>query len=76
MGNCTCSRYAEKHDRKCPALQTVRDEMTLLEHLQENDGVFRYTIILEKKDDWRPANRNFTVAKTRFSNYSFNPFNP
>lgn len=39
------------------------------------DSEHRYTILLEKGDDWQPKSKDFTTATTRFSNFSFNPLN-
>ncbi len=47
----------------------------LLEHLQSIDSDHTYTVVLEKGDDWKPSSKNFTVAHTRFPNFSFNPLN-
>ncbi len=62
-------------DARIRQASTGRPVARLLEHLQEKDGGFRYTVILAKDDDWVPTNRSFKVKKTRFKNYSFNPLN-
>ena len=62
-------------DARIRQASTGRPVARLLEHLQEKDGGYRYTVVLNNKDEWTPNNRNFKTKKTRFKNYSFNPFN-
>jgi glycosyltransferase involved in cell wall biosynthesis len=62
-------------DARIRRASTGRPVARLLEHLQDLDNDHRYTIILEKSDDWKPTNKNFSTVPTRFSIYSFNPLN-
>jgi glycosyltransferase involved in cell wall biosynthesis len=62
-------------DARIRRASTGRPVTRLLDNLQESDGGYRYTVVLEAKDDWQPTNNNFTVVKSRFGNYSFNPLN-
>lgn len=62
-------------DARIRQASTGRPVARLLEHLQEIDTEHRYTILLHKGDEWKPTNRNFSSAVTRFSNFSFNPLN-
>lgn len=69
---------SKKHiviDARIRRASTGRPVARLLEHIQENDGDYKYTVILEKNDDWKPTNKNFSVVNTRFSIFSFNPVN-
>ena len=71
-------KSAKKHiviDARIRRASTGRPVARLLEHLQEIDNDHRYTILLEKQDDWRPQNKNFDVKYTRFPIFSFNPVN-
>ncbi|HET7673027.1 MAG TPA: glycosyltransferase family 1 protein [Candidatus Saccharimonadales bacterium] len=45
----------------------------LVENLQEIDKTNLYTILVEPGDDWQMKNPNFTTAKCRFRQFSFNP---
>jgi glycosyltransferase involved in cell wall biosynthesis len=68
----------QKHiviDARIRQASTGRPVARLLEHLQEIDNEHRYTMILNKKDDWRPTAKNVTAVKSRFSMFSFNPLN-
>jgi glycosyltransferase involved in cell wall biosynthesis len=68
----------QKHiviDARIRRASTGRPVARLLEHLQELDNTHKYTIILEKGDDWAPKAKNFSVTPTRFSIFSFNPIN-
>jgi len=62
-------------DARIRQASTGRPVARLLEHLQDIDSEHRYTIILNKKDDWQPANKNFVAVKSRFPMFSFNPLN-
>lgn len=62
-------------DARIRRASTGRPVARLLEHLQEIDNDHRYTMILEKDDDWKPTNKNFSVEYTRFPQFSFNPLN-
>jgi glycosyltransferase involved in cell wall biosynthesis len=62
-------------DARIRQASTGRPVARLLEHLQEIDNDHKYTVILDKKDDWKPTKRNYTSVSTRFKNYSFNPLN-
>lgn len=62
-------------DARIRRASTGRPVARLLEHLQELDSGHRYTVILEKGDDWQPASKNFSTVNTRFPNFSFNPVN-
>lgn len=62
-------------DARIRRASTGRPVARLLEHLQEIDNEHRYTILLEKSDDWKPQNKNFSVAYTRFGQFSFNLLN-
>ncbi len=62
-------------DARIRRASTGRPVARLLEHLQELDNDHRYTILLEKTDDWKPANKNFSVIPCRFPMFSFNPLN-
>ena len=69
---------AKKHiviDARIRRASTGRGIARLLEHLQEIDNDHRYTILVEKSDDWKPTNKNFTAVTTRFPMYSFNLLN-
>jgi glycosyltransferase involved in cell wall biosynthesis len=69
---------AKKHiviDARIRQSSTGRPVARLLEHLQEIDQDHRYTILLQKDDEWRPTAKNFKTAYTRFPNFSFNPLN-
>ena len=71
-------KQQKKHiviDARIRRASTGRPVARLLEHLQEIDQEHRYTILLEKNDDWKPTNKNFGVSHTRFPIFSFNPFN-
>ena len=62
-------------DARIRPASTGRPVARLLEHLQEIDNDHKYTIILGKKDNWKPVAKNFSVVYTRFPNFSFNPLN-
>jgi len=62
-------------DARIRRASTGRGIARLLEHLQDIDSEHRYTIILEKGDDWTPKAKNFSVVYTRFPNFSFNLLN-
>lgn len=62
-------------DARIRQASTGRPVARLLEHLQEIESDYRYTFILDKKDEWRPNGKNFTAVTSRFSMFSFNPFN-
>lgn len=62
-------------DARIRRASTGRPVARLLEHLQEIDQEHKYTILLERNDDWRPKAKNFTAIRTRFPNFSFNPLN-
>jgi len=62
-------------DARIRRASTGRPVARLLEHLQAVDSPYRYTILLETGDDWRPTKKNFSVAYSRFSMFSFNPIN-
>lgn len=62
-------------DARIRRASTGRPVARLLEHLQTIDNDHRYTIILEKGDDWKPTNKNFSTIQSRFSMFSFNPIN-
>jgi glycosyltransferase involved in cell wall biosynthesis len=62
-------------DARIRQASTGRPVARLLEHLQQLDTQHRYTIILSKKDDWKPTAKNFTVVPSRFGMFSFNPLN-
>lgn len=71
-------KQPKKHiviDARIRRASTGRPVARLLEHLQELDQEHRYTILLEKSDDWKPQNKNFDVRYTRFPIFSFNPIN-
>jgi glycosyltransferase involved in cell wall biosynthesis len=60
-------------DARIRRASTGRPVARLLEHLQEIDNDHKYTVILEKGDDWKPTNKNFSFVHSRFSMFSFNP---
>jgi glycosyltransferase involved in cell wall biosynthesis len=62
-------------DARIRRASTGRGIARLLEHLQEIDSDHRYSIIVQKDDDWKPTKKNFTAVPTRFSIFSFNPVN-
>lgn len=62
-------------DGRIRRASTGRPVARLLEHLQELDNDHKYTVILEKTDDWKPKSKKFHTAYTRFSIFSFNPVN-
>lgn len=62
-------------DARIRRASTGRPVARLLEHLQEIDNTNRYTIILERGDDWQPKAKNFTTVFTRFNIFSFNLLN-
>jgi glycosyltransferase involved in cell wall biosynthesis len=69
---------AKKHiviDARIRLASTGRPVARLLEHLQDTDSDHRYTVILEKNDDWKPRSKNFSCVPTRFPIFSFNPLN-
>jgi glycosyltransferase involved in cell wall biosynthesis len=72
------TKKSKKHiviDARIRQASTGKPVARLLDYLQEIDNEHRYTIILEKKDNWKPANKNFSFVYTRFGNFSFNPIN-
>jgi len=62
-------------DARIRQASTGRPIARLLEHLQDIDTDHRYTMILNKKDDWQPTTKNVTAIQTRFPMFSFNPLN-
>ncbi len=62
-------------DARIRRASTGRPVARLLEHLQEIDSEHRYTVLLEKSDDWQPGNKLFKVVYTRFPIFSFNILN-
>lgn len=69
---------AKKHiviDARIRRASTGRPIARLLEHLQEISTDYKYTILLQKDDDWKPTSKNFATQVTRFSTFSFNPLN-
>lgn len=62
-------------DARIRRSSTGKPVARLLEHLQDIDQEHKYTILLEKSDDWKPRAKNFTATQTRFPNYSFNLVN-
>ncbi len=62
-------------DARIRGASTGRPIARLLEHLQDIDQKHRYTIILQKGDDWTSKAKNFSVIHTRFPNFSFNLLN-
>lgn len=68
----------QKHiviDARIRGSSTGRPVDRLLYHLQKTDHTNRYTIILASKDSWQPDSDTFSVAYTRYPNFSFNLFN-
>ncbi|MCA9344975.1 glycosyltransferase family 4 protein [Candidatus Saccharibacteria bacterium] len=45
----------------------------LIEHLQKIDSNSKYTILIQKDDNWEPSNSNFTTKVADFKQFSFNP---
>ncbi|MDZ7744489.1 MAG: glycosyltransferase family 1 protein [Candidatus Saccharibacteria bacterium] len=45
----------------------------LVEHLQNIDKTNRYTFLLQQDDPWQPKSSNFSVAKTKYGQFSLNP---
>jgi len=45
----------------------------LLEYLQKLDSDFKYSILLEQDDDWKPSNRKFKPVACKYRQFSFNP---
>lgn len=62
-------------DARIRAASTGRGIARLLEQLQDIDSEHRYTVILQKGDEWTPKSKNFTAVYTRFPNFSFNLLN-
>ncbi len=65
-------------DARIRTASTGRPVERLLDHLQETDGGksdHKYTVILDRKDNWRATAKNFTSVRSRFSMFSFNPLN-
>lgn len=60
-------------DARIRRASTGRPIARLLEHLQDAAVDYRYTVILERDDDWKPHNKQFTAAYTNTPNFSFNP---
>ncbi len=72
---------SKKHiviDARIRRSSTGRPVDRLLEHLQELDAPYRFTVLLAKGDEWRPSNipvsRRIKVGYSRFPVFSFNPF--
>ena len=61
-------------DARIRQTSTGRYMDRLLEHLQTIKSNYRYTIILNPSDNWRPTNSNFRVVTTNIKPYSFNIF--
>lgn len=61
-------------DARIRRASTGRPVDRLLEYLQALDTPYKYTVLLEPTDNWKPTNRNFTTASCKFRQFSFNPF--
>ncbi len=73
--NCTV-RMATKHiviDGRIRRASTGRPVDRLLEHLQNLPSDFKYSVLLEKDDDWQPKNKKFTPVICKYRQFSFNP---
>lgn len=60
-------------DARIRQASTGRPVDRLLEHLQELDTPYKYTVLLAPDDDWKPSNQRFKTAVCKYKQFSFNP---
>mgnify|MGYP001390859502 CR=1 FL=1 len=62
-------------DARIRPASTGRPVDRLLEQLQLQDDTYIYTVIVGKKDDWKPKAKHMRVVRTRFPIFSFTLLN-
>lgn len=60
-------------DARIRRASTGRPVDRLLEHLQELDSPYRFTVLVEPYDPWKPTNRRFTAVPCKFKQFSWSP---
>lgn len=60
-------------DARIRRASTGRPVDRLLDHLQELDPPYRFTVLLAKGDDWSPKNRRFTPVTISYKQFSWSP---
>src|SRR6056297_1639246 len=60
-------------DARIRRSSTGRPVDRLLEYIQDVESDYKYTVLLQKDDDWKPRRKSITVEHVRYKTFTVNP---